>query len=201
MGNNINGDRNSANNFNNTNTTNNSFNSSNSGFNISNLFDLSRLGNLFGFGGTNRGNMSNNPLSQLGRMFGMSNRPRQTRNPIKVLPIEEAYRIVKNGECFLLDVRTEMEYNTVRIKGSVNIPLDKLQTDIGAMVANSAECIIVYCATGSRVRRAVQILWSLGYTNVCIWEGAGINTFAFADLIVYNDKRLDNLNSNHGGTC
>lgn len=193
MGNNINGERNGANNFGNANNT---FNNNSAGFNISNLFDLSKLGNLFGVGSGNRGNMSNNPLSQIGRMFGMNNRPRQTRSPVRVLPIEEAYRLVKNGECFLLDVRTEMEYNTVRIKGSVNIPLDKLQTDIVPMVANRAECIIVYCATGSRVRRAVQILWTLGYTNICIWEGAGINTFAFADLIVYNEKRMGRENPN-----
>lgn len=195
MVNNINGDRNGVNNISNNNS-NNSFNNNSTGFNISNLFNLNKLGNLFGFSGNNRGNISNNPLSQIGRMFGMNNRPRQNRSLVRVLPIEEAYRLVKNGECFLLDVRTEMEYNTVRIKGSVNIPLDKLQTDIIPMVSNRAECIIVYCATGSRVRRAVQLLWSLGYTNICIWEGAGINTFAFADLIVYNDKRLENVNSN-----
>lgn len=200
MGNNINGERSSANNFGNTNNNNN-FNNNSSGFNISNLFDLTRLGNLFGFGGTKRGspNMSNNPLSQLGRMFGGNNNRRQYRSPVKVLPIEEAYRLVKNGNCFLLDVRTEMEYNTVRIKGSVNIPLDRLQSDIPQIVTNTSECIIVYCATGARVRRAVQILWSLGYTNICIWEGAGINTFAFADLIVYNDKRMEKTGSNSEG--
>ena len=196
MGNNINGDRNSVNNYANTN---NNFSNNSSGFNISNLFDLSKLGNLFGFSGQKRGNMSNNPLTQLGRMFSMNNNQRQSRNMVRVLPIEEAYRLVKNGSCFLLDVRTEMEYNTLRIKGSVNIPLDKLQTDIIHMVDNKNETIIVYCATGSRVRRAVQILWSLGYTNICIWEGAGINTFAFADLIVYNDKRYENDNNNIGG--
>jgi len=187
MGNNINGERNNVNN---------GFNNNGAGFNISNLFDLSRLGNLFNFGGS-RGN--GNPLSQIGRMFGFNNRQRQYRNTVRVLPIEEAYKLVKNGECFLLDVRTEMEYSTVRIKGSVNIPLDKLQTDIIHMVSNRSECIIVYCATGSRVRRAVQILWSLGYTNVCIWEGAGINTFAFADLIVYNDKHTGENTSDRGG--
>ena len=185
----MNCDRNSANNFVNTN---NNISNNNSGFNLSNLFDLSKLGNMFNFGGQRRGNMSNNPLTKIGRMFVINNSPMQSRNAVRVLPIEEAYRLVKSGNCFLLDVRTEMEYSTVRVKGSVNIPLDKLQTDIVPMVANKSECIILYCATGSRVRRAVQILWSLGYTNVCIWEGAGINTFAFADLIVYNDKRMEN---------
>jgi len=199
MGNNMNGERNGASNFNSYNNNNsNNFGNNSSGFNISNLFDLSRLGNLFG--GGKRTNVSNNPLSQIGRMFGFNNRPRQYRNPVRVLPIEESYRLIKNGQCFLLDVRTEMEYNTVRIKGSVNIPLDKLQTDIIPMVTNKDECIIVYCATGARVRRAVQILWSLGYANICIWEGAGINTFAFADLIVYNEKRLEPNSSNLGGT-
>ena len=190
MGNNINGDRN-----------NNNFNNNSSGLNLSNLFDLSRLGNLFNLGGkrANGINMSNNPLMQFGRMFGGNNSKRQYRSPVKVLPIEEAYRLIKGGNCFLLDVRTEMEYNTVRIKGSVNIPLDRLQSEISQVVTNKAECIIVYCATGSRVRRAMQILWSLGYTNICIWEGAGINTFAFADLIVYNDKRMEKTNSNSEG--
>lgn len=196
MVNNINGDRSG---FNNTNSTNNGNRNNSTGLNLSNLFDLGKLGNLFNFSNSNRNGMANNPLSQIGRMFGMNNRPRQTRNQVRILPIEEAYKLVKNGECFLLDVRTEMEYSTIRIKGSVNIPLDKLQIDIAQMVPNRSECIIVYCATGSRVRRALQILWSLGYTNVYIWEGAGINTFAFADLIVYNDKRLENQTFNQGG--
>lgn len=194
MGNNINGDNRSGNNYN----SGNNFGGSGSGINLSNLFDLSRLGNLFNFGGSKRG-MMNNPLSQIGKMFGMNNNQRQYRSTVRVLPIEEAYRLIKSGNCFLLDVRTEMEYNTLRIKGSVNIPLDKLQSDIVQMVTNKAECIIVYCATGARVRRAVQILWALGYNNVCIWEGAGINTFAFADLIVYNNERLSKVEDNTKG--
>ncbi len=173
MGNNMMGDKGGFN-------SNNNFSNNGGGLNISNLFDLNKL----------FGSRGNNPLSALTRMFNGGNQNRrQNRNIVKLLPIEEAYRLIKSGNCFLLDVRTEMEYNTIRIKGSVNIPLDKLQTDIPQIVMDKSECIIVYCSTGSRVRRAAQILWSLGYDNVCIWEGAGINTFAFADLIVYNDSR------------
>lgn len=193
MENNINGDRNGVSNSANSSNT---FSNNSTRFNLSNLFDLSKLGNLFNMDNQKRGNFSSNPLSQLGRMFGMNNRPRQYRSPVRVLPIEEAYRSIKSGQCFLLDVRTEMEYGTVRIKGSVNIPLDKLQSDVPSIIQNKSECIIVYCATGARVRRAVQILWSLGYTNICIWEGAGINTFAFADLIVYNKQRMESESPN-----
>lgn len=186
MGNNINGDNRNGNNYYN------SFNSSGNtsqGFNLSNLFDLKKLGNIF------NGQMRNNPLSGLSRMFGNNSRSRSYRSNVRVLPIEEAYRTIKSGNCFLLDIRTEMEFSTIRIKGSVNIPLDKLENEICQIVTNKSELIIVYCATGTRVRRAIQILWSLGYNNVCIWEGAGLNTFAFADLIVYNDRKTDtNLN-------
>lgn len=188
MENNINGNKRGFDSFNNN-------YKNNAGINLSNLFDLKGLTNLFGMGGNRQ-----NPLAGISRMLGMNNNNnrRQYRSQIRILPIEEAYRVIKNGMCFLLDVRTPMEYNTVRIKGSVNIPLDKLQTDFPQMVTNKSENIIVYCATGSRVRRAVQILWSLGYTNICIWEGAGINTFAFADLIVYNDRQLEQT-TNTGG--
>lgn len=158
--------------------------------NLSNLFDLRKLGSMFGFN-TQGSRTGMNPLASLGRIFGANSgnnmSSRQSRCNVKVLPIEEAYRKIKTGEIFLIDVRTEMEYRTIKIKGSVNIPLDKLQADIVSIVPNKEENIMVYCATGSRVRRAIQILWSQGYNNIYIWEGAGLNTFAFQDLIVYND--------------
>ncbi len=166
-------------------------NGNNGKINLSNLFDLRKIGNMLGLNTQNR-NASGNPLASLGRIFGgntsnnMNNK--MSRCSVKVLPIEEAYRRIKTGGVFLIDVRTEMEYRTIKIKGSVNIPLDKLQADITNIVHNKEENLMVYCATGSRVRRAIQILWSLGYNNIFIWEGAGLNTFAFQDLIVYNDN-------------
>lgn len=168
---------------------NNRNNGINGGFNISNLFDLSKLGNMFS--GNTRGN---NPFNNIARMFN-GNRMKQryvgSRNILKVVPIEDAYRRIKSGNVLLIDVRTEMEYKTLKIKGSVNIPLDRLQAEITSLVTNKEEYIMLYCATGSRVRRAAQILWSLGYTNINIWEGAGINTFAFHDLIVYNNRQQE----------
>lgn len=158
----------------------------NGGINLSNLFNLGKLGNMFGVLSNGGGS---NPLNALTRMFGGGNNQRRNsgyRCTVKVLPLEEAYRKIKCGNVFLLDVRTEMEYRTLKIKGSVNIPLDRLQAEIPSIVTNKEEQIIIYCQTGSRVRRAMQIMWSLGYTNLCIWEGGGLNNFAFQDLIVYN---------------
>lgn len=184
----MNGETNANNSNNVGGASNNRTCASNGGFNLSNLFDLSKLGNVFG-----NGTRGNNPLNNLRRMFGgnMNRRYMPNRNMLKVVPIEEAYRRIKSGNVLLIDVRTEMEYKTVKIKGSVNIPLDRLQSEITSLVTNREEYIMLYCATGSRVRRAAQILWSLGYTNINIWEGAGINTFAFHDLIVYNNRQQE----------
>lgn len=166
-------------------------NNNNEKINLSNFFDLRKLGSMFGVNTQNRNGGGVNLLASLGRIFGGNSgnnmNDKRNRCSVKVLPIEEAYRKIKTGSIFLIDVRTEMEYRTIKIKGSVNIPLDKLQTDIMSIVPNKEENLMVYCATGSRVRRAIQILWSQGYNNIFIWEGAGLNTFAFQDLIVYND--------------
>ena len=184
----MNGEMNANNNINGG-AANNRSSSGNGGLNLSNLFDISKLGNMF-----SNGTRGNNPLNNIRRMFSGNNMNRRyvgNRNMLKVLPIEEAYRRIKSGNILLIDVRTEMEYKTLKIKGSVNIPLDRLQVEIVNMVSNKEENIMLYCATGSRVRRAAQILWSLGYNNIYIWEGAGINTFAFQDLIVYNRGEQD----------
>lgn len=162
----------------------------NNGINLSNLFNLKKMGNIFGF---NRNGSNSNPFGGLSKLFGgnarNTNNRYMNRCNVKVLPIEEAYRRIKTGSVFLIDVRTDMEYKTLRIKGSANIPLDRLQEEVVNIIPNKEECIMLYCSTGSRVRRAIQILWSLGYYNLYIWEGAGLNTFAFQDLIVYNDNR------------
>lgn len=192
------------------NNNNNSRNNNNINSELNNLFDLGKISNLLGLGNTNqtsqnknRNNNNNmglnfsNPLKSLGKLFGngQNNQTRRYRCNVNILPIEEAYRKIKSGTVFLLDVRTEMEYKTIRIKGSVNIPIDKLQSDIGRYNLNKQDAIIIYCSVGTRTRRAIQILWSMGYTNLCIWEGGGLNTFAFQDLIVYNGHdKVENNN-------
>lgn len=172
-----------SNNGNNMNSNINNFNSNNNYANRNNVMNmnmqnpLKALGNLFNFGGNNRS---------------------RNRCTVNVLPIEEAYRRIKTGNVFLLDVRTEMEYKMIRVKGSINIPLDRLQSEIGKYNLNKNDMIIIYCSVGSRARRGIQILWNMGYSNICIWEGAGLNHFAFQDLIVYNNSRHSENNINNG---
>lgn len=65
----------------------------------------------------------------------------------------------------LLDVRTGEEYREGHIKGSVNIPLDRLDA-VGGKVSEKDTPIFTYCHSGARSMQAASYLERLGYTNV-----------------------------------
>ena len=65
----------------------------------------------------------------------------------------------------VLDVRTKNEYVGGHIKGSVNIPLDKLIDNINKLKGKNHP-IITCCASGARSASAKGLLVSRGFTNV-----------------------------------
>jgi phage shock protein E len=65
----------------------------------------------------------------------------------------------------ILDVRTKGEYTQGHIKGSINIPVDQLSTNLGKL-ANKNNAIIACCASGMRSGVAEGILKSNGYNQV-----------------------------------
>ena len=73
-------------------------------------------------------------------------------------------QLVAEG-AIILDVRTSSEYSSGHIKGSVNIPVDKLASNLNKLKAKDKP-IITCCASGMRSASAKSILASKGYTNV-----------------------------------
>lgn len=139
------------------------------------------------------GNGQNNIFYQirnfLGLNRGMNNGYNNNRCMTRILTMEDAYMQIMSGNCKILDVRTENEYKLMRIKGAINIPVNMLGGNVQSILPNKMECILVYCSCGPRAAQAVQILKNMGYTNLCIWEGAGINNFKYKDIIEkYNDN-------------
>ena len=61
--------------------------------------------------------------------------------------------MVKDG-AVILDVRTPAEYNGGHIKGSINIPLQSLDKNLGKLKKDKA--IITCCASGMRSASAVS---------------------------------------------
>lgn len=65
----------------------------------------------------------------------------------------------------LLDVRTREEYIDAHIPGSLNIPLDKLQT-VENKIPDKSTPLFVHCLSGGRSRQAVHFLKHIGYSDV-----------------------------------
>ncbi len=71
--------------------------------------------------------------------------------------------IIDNG-AFLVDVRTPGEFAEGYVKGSVNIPLDKVTIELAKF--KNKKNIVVFCRSGSRSGQAKSILNQSGVTNV-----------------------------------
>lgn len=71
--------------------------------------------------------------------------------------------IIKEG-ALLVDVRTPGEFASGHVQGSVNIPLDKLSSQLSKF--KNQKNIIVFCQSGGRSGQAKTILEQNGFTNV-----------------------------------
>ena len=65
---------------------------------------------------------------------------------------------------FLVDVRSPGEFAEGHVKGSVNIPLDKITQQLTKF--KNKKNIIVFCRSGNRSGQAKSILEQQGITNV-----------------------------------
>lgn len=65
---------------------------------------------------------------------------------------------------FLVDVRTPTEFDAGHVKGSVNIPLDRVAISLDKF--KNKQNIIVFCRSGNRSSQAKSILEKNGFTNV-----------------------------------
>jgi phage shock protein E len=78
-------------------------------------------------------------------------------------------QLIKQG-AIVLDVRTKGEYSGGNIKGSLNIPLDVLGSQLSKL-KDKNKPVITCCASGMRSASAKRILQSNGFTQV--YNGGG----------------------------
>ena len=67
---------------------------------------------------------------------------------------------------YIIDVRTDVEWNAGHIKDSILIPYDQIKTRIGEVTVNKSASIGLYCRSGRRSGIALKSLQELGYRNV-----------------------------------
>lgn len=87
------------------------------------------------------------------------------------------------ADVVLLDVRTPQEFSKGNIAGSINIPVDEVQSKVGKLLPNKEKNIYVYCLSGSRSSHAVEIMVKLGYVHaqdmksgLLAWRAKGYTT-------------------------
>jgi len=83
------------------------------------------------------------------------------------------YAQLKKNGAIILDVRTNGEFNSGHIRGSVNIPVDQLSRNLNKL-KDKSKPIITCCASGMRSASAKRILLNAGYTEV--YNGGGWNS-------------------------
>jgi rhodanese-related sulfurtransferase len=79
---------------------------------------------------------------------------------------EEAFELLSNRKPFILDVRTQKEYEQLHLADTHLIPIQELQKRIGELEGQKHEDIFVYCATGNRSTVAAKILTDAGFKRI-----------------------------------
>jgi phage shock protein E len=69
-----------------------------------------------------------------------------------------------NNKPFLVDVRNAYEFDNGSVEGAINIPLDKLPSQLSKF--KGKDNIIVFCQSGMRSSTAKSVLIKNGITNV-----------------------------------
>lgn len=87
-------------------------------------------------------------------------------NDAHLLTSNEARKRLQNNEIHhIIDVRTPQEYNEGHKIGSIHIPIQSFTEDI-FNVFDKKETLLVYCRTGKRAKKGVELLQSYGFTNL-----------------------------------
>lgn len=84
----------------------------------------------------------------------------------KVTPEQAKQKMEQENGIFLLDVRTQEEYEQGHIKNSVLVPLSILEEKIDQILKDKEQTILVYCRSGVRSKQATMILIQKGYNKV-----------------------------------
>lgn len=106
---------------------------------------------------------------------GIDHEPRRLAENLEITAAELAERLKSGPSPYLLDVREPHELSISSLPGAVNLPLGRLAGQMSEL--DSKQEIIIFCKSGIRSARALEILLGAGFRNVKHLKG-GINAWA-----------------------
>ena len=97
---------------------------------------------------------------------------RRSGDTVKSFPaeinVDEAYRLYSEGT-FLLDVRTQEEWDEYHVPGTTSIPLDELSSRLDEVPTD--QTVVVICRSGNRSQQGRDILEQAGYEQITSMSG------------------------------
>jgi rhodanese-related sulfurtransferase len=93
------------------------------------------------------------------------------------------YTFLNDVNNFILDVRTHQEYKIMHVKNAINIPIDILENNIDKIINDKDSKILIYCMSGNKTKKALEILNKMGYINIYIYLNGGIIPFKELNLL------------------
>ena len=110
-------------------------------------------------------------------------------NEIKTIDAGEAYQMVQNKNCNLIDIRESNELeNTGSVEGASHIPRGMLEVylDPNSPIFQNGQIdknkeFVLFCAGGVRSALAVKSLKDMGYQKVCHIDG-GFSSIASSNF-------------------
>ena len=103
----------------------------------------------------------------------------EAMNEIKTIDADQAYKLVKDSSCNLIDVREVNELDTAgRVDGAIHIPRGMLEVylDPNSPVFQNGQLdqnkeFVLFCAGGVRSALAVKSLMDMGYKKTSHIDG------------------------------
>ena len=103
----------------------------------------------------------------------------EAMNEIKTINVDQAYEMVKDNNCNLIDVREVNELDaTGRVDGASHIPRGLLEVylDPNSLVFQNGQLdknkeFVLFCAGGVRSALAVKSLMNMGYKKISHIDG------------------------------
>ncbi len=81
-----------------------------------------------------------------------------------------SFQKMEKSSLLIVDVRTPEEYAEGHVPGAVNIPLGTIQNDI-SMFEDKDKPILMYCRSGKRAGKALDILQQNGFSDLYHLDG------------------------------
>jgi len=85
---------------------------------------------------------------------------------VKSITCEEASKLSKEDNVYLIDVRTKEEFDSSHLENAINIPVDNIKSITNNNIVKHNDIIIVYCRSGNRSKTSANELIKMGFTNV-----------------------------------